>query len=780
MRKIKKPTRAIWVAMLLVMVAGFWGVSALGAQEVVPWERAEAIRAAGLEAQTALFRTEPDFVAITDLVGEMGAIYEESLGGEIRAVAPDLDDQIRQSLAEATTAVSNNDSPALALARGQIWTRILHGSYLVTLDALERGEVEKAASWLRLREYRRSTIVNLVSSPADAAMRQVLRETITPADAALIVDSDLRDTTFFRLREAITELEEATESQFQTRAAEWVGKLEGYYALLAEDFVTKQGVDANREVREILGTLNQAAVRGDWPSLTAEATDLRRALSAYQPIAFSEDQLAERAQLLYLYTDLIWIEYRDAVRDGEISIDIEYRETITFRQQAVAIYEELRPTMAANDSSAAARLDEIYAELDEIITVIGPKADVEALVVEATGLIESGLAVDPTANDVGASLVVIDELLTQVSTAVAAGDYATAETQRIEAYAFFETGPEVKLANQAPRLAREIEGIFWEGSGNEEGLAAMIRQEVAQEVIEARIATLRAKLTEVEPFLDVENNRTVTILNGAAIILREGLEAVLIIGAIVGFMRANAEAKQYIWWVVIGVASAIVLSVALWWASNTFLVISFSNRELIEGITALVAVAVLFYVTNWLFQKVYVRDWMAFVKEQVGHALTTGSAFGLAFLGFTVVFREGLETVLFYQTLLFDSDPQDVLIGFLIGSVIIAIAAYLILQMSVRLPLKPFFNVTTVLLLIMAFNFVGKGFRGLQEAGVVNATWLSWVPENLFLIEVFGIYPTVETSLAQLVFVLLVVGTFSWSLIRANQQKKDDQRVAVS
>ncbi|MEM8859221.1 MAG: FTR1 family protein [Chloroflexota bacterium] len=758
---------ALMLILLLMPLSIAW------AQSTAPWERAEAIRSAGVDAQRELFRPEPDTELIAGAYENMESIYVEDLSADYKAAAPEIDTKIMESLTDAKAAAADQDGVAFSLARGEIWSNLLHGSYLITLNALENDDAQKASEWLRLREYRRSTIVNVVTSPADAAMQQVLRGGITAADAALIVDSDLRDTTFFRLREAISELEDASASEFQTRAAEWAGKLDGYFGLLESDFVAKQGSVAANDIRQLLLDTNNAAIGADWSAINQNAEALRQGFSNYQPVAFTEDQLGERSQLLYLYTELIWIEYRDAVRNGEISIDIEYQETITFRNQAVAVYEELRPILAANDPEGAVRLAEIYAEIEAIVEVIGPRPDVEVLVAEATGLIETGLSVDPNANDAGAAMFVIEELLTQVSASVAAGNYEMAENQRVEAYAFFETGPEVKLANQAPRLAREIEGIFWEGTGGEEGLAAMIRNEEPLEVIDARLVTLRGKLAEAEPFLAAENAYSIAFISSIAIIIREGLEAVLIIGAILGFMRMSEETKKYVWWVVTGVVAAIALSFGIWWASTTFLPISFSNRELLEGITALVAVAVLFYVTNWLFQKAYVGDWMSFVKEQVGNALTSGSAFGLAFLGFTVVFREGFETVLFYQTLLFDSDPQAVLYGFLIGSGVIAVVAFLILRMSVRLPLKPFFNVTTVLLLVMAFNFVGKGFRGLQEAGVVNATWLSWIPENLVLIEVFGIYPTVETTTAQFAFVLLVIITFGWSLIQSNQQKKE-------
>jgi high-affinity iron transporter len=212
------------------------------------------------------------------------------------------------------------------------------------------------------------------------------------------------------------------------------------------------------------------------------------------------------------------------------------------------------------------------------------------------------------------------------------------------------------------------------------------------------------------------------------------------------------------------------LSVLLWWAAQSLITVTVAQREVIEGVSSLLAVVVLFYVTNWLFEKVYVVDWIAYVKEQVGKALNSGSALALAGLGFTVVFREGFETVLFYQALAFDAQASSIWLGFIIGAVIIFAIAYAILKLSKRLPLKPFFAVTGLLLMFLAFNLTGAGVRGLQEAGLVSAHLLAWIPENLILMELFGVYPTLETTLAQILFLLLLIATFSYSVWRKKKK----------
>src|SRR5262245_52678068 len=162
-----------------------------------------------------------------------------------------------------------------------------------------------------------------------------------------------------------------------------------------------------------------------------------------------------------------------------------------------------------------------------------------------------------------------------------------------------------------------------------------------------------------------------TGLNSAIIILREGLEAVLVIAVITSYLKTTKRDPKLARMVYFGVGAAILLSIVLWILSVTLLTVTDEHREILEGVTSLLAVGVLFYVTNWLFHKAYVVDWMSFIKQETGKALATGSVIGLITLGFTVVFREGFETVLFYQTLLFSADPTPVWVGFLIGAAIL-------------------------------------------------------------------------------------------------------------
>jgi high-affinity iron transporter len=199
-------------------------------------------------------------------------------------------------------------------------------------------------------------------------------------------------------------------------------------------------------------------------------------------------------------------------------------------------------------------------------------------------------------------------------------------------------------------------------------------------------------------------------------------------------------------------ATAVVLATALRALPAT--------REVIEGATMLVAVAVLFSVSYWLISKVEAAKWQKFIREKVDAALQHGGGTALSLVAFLAVYREGAETALFYQALL--NEGTDVLLpiiaGVVAGGAALAVIFTLFWKYGIRIPLRPFFAVTSVLLYYMAFVFMGKGMRELQEGGVVSITVLPGWPH----LDAMGIFPSVETLLAQLLLLML----FAFALLK--------------
>ena len=763
------------------------GDTSVASTESAPvWQSGESIRAKLFDAQRLLFgaaRADDPASVYTEAsayVDDATQIYTTQLRPLITDASSPADTAIIAALADAQSALDRQDAAAFAAARGRVWTGLLWLSHDTVQAALLRDDVATAQAWLPLREYRQATKVTLVDSPAAQALVDLSRGDISSDEAAVVVGNDLRDTYTFRLRDALNELSSAAADGYATRAAEWAGQAAGYYAILQRDLADRLGQDEATALAAQLTELEAQNIAQAWPAVAASLNDVGGMLAAYQPVELSAEAVAERGRLLLLFLDLTDTEYQNAVRDGVITIPVEYQEATTFMAQSRSVFDELRPIMTARDAAATQQLDALLTDASTTIAALGPRDSAGESLQASIALVQMTLQVERSSGDAAAIFTVIDTLLDSITTSVADGRYDEAERSRIEAYGLLETGPEQRLSNRAPNLSRELEGLFWEGTGGRAGLYTLISQQADAPTMTAAVDHLHSRLNQAESFLGEGVTAPIAAVNSAVIIIREGLEAVLIIGAILAYMFKTGAPRRFVLWVVAGIVAAIALSVVTWVAAQTILIISPAQRELIGGVTSLVAVGVLFYVTNWLFHKVYVVDWMTYVREQADRALNDGRAVGLAALGFTVVFREGLETVLFYQALLIDAEATPVLLGFVVGLVIILAIAWVMLRLSRRIPIRPLFTVTTVLLLMLAFSFTGAGVRELQEASVFSTTLLPWFPENLLLMQFLGLYPTVETLLAQGLFCLLIVLTFTYSRWLGTRDAKPSRRLSTT
>jgi len=245
------------------------------------------------------------------------------------------------------------------------------------------------------------------------------------------------------------------------------------------------------------------------------------------------------------------------------------------------------------------------------------------------------------------------------------------------------------------------------------------------------------------------------------IILREGFEAILVIGAVAAFLikTGHRERLRSLW---VGGALAVLASAVTAVILSTMLSAVPASREIIEGGTMLVAVAVLFSVSYWLISKVEAAKWQQFIREKVTNALQHGGGKALALVAFLAVYREGAETALFYQALFREggSVALPLGLGIVVGFVALVVVFTLFYKFGVKIPLRPFFTVTSALLYYMAFVFAGQGIKELQEGNAMSVTRLPGFPT----VQAMGIYPTLETMLAQLVlvaaFIFAIVKTF--------------------
>ncbi len=239
------------------------------------------------------------------------------------------------------------------------------------------------------------------------------------------------------------------------------------------------------------------------------------------------------------------------------------------------------------------------------------------------------------------------------------------------------------------------------------------------------------------------------------ILLREGLEALLVVAALAAFLL-KTNRKDGMRYLHAGWVGALCLGFLTWLASVTLINISGASREITEGVAALLAAAVLLYVGFWLHDKTHAAQWKRFIDDRVKQALSSGTLWGIAGLSFIAVYREVFETILFYQALWMQVDTAGesmVLSGFGVGVFLLAILGWLVIKYSVKLPLRQFFSLSGLLMFVLAIIFAGKGVAALQEAGYIPVS-----PVNFPRIDLLGIYPNLQGLLLQAA--LLVLGLY--------------------
>lgn len=315
----------------------------------------------------------------------------------------------------------------------------------------------------------------------------------------------------------------------------------------------------------------------------------------------------------------------------------------------------------------------------------------------------------------------------------------------------------------------------------ESGFSLVISQSMRgenKEVVEKSWSDLKTKLDYAVQHYSSGEEQSFwgKVMQSFVILFREGVEAMLVVAALVAYLRRSGypDKVKVIWQ---GVVLALAASVGAAWLFNSLVEASGADQEAMEGLTMLLAAAVLIYVSYWLTAKRDADRWQAFIREKMDQAISRGSMFALGFVAFLAVFREGAETILFYQALLAGSNGPltSVWVGMALAAVAL-VAVYLVVRLaSIRLPIALFFGGTAILLYVMAFVFTGNGILELQVAGMVDTTSLEGWP----MISWLGIFPTVETTAAQfLVLALLPVG-WIWLKKRPTGPVKAGRAVAA-
>lgn len=266
-----------------------------------------------------------------------------------------------------------------------------------------------------------------------------------------------------------------------------------------------------------------------------------------------------------------------------------------------------------------------------------------------------------------------------------------------------------------------------------------IKNELPIEDVKAQYVALKDMLTGVQTALPTtEFSNPAVFLSALIILLREGLESILLVGMLI-VMLVKAEKKDLLPAVHIGWVLALVAGGLTWWASHTLISISGAAREITEGVTALVAAAMLLYIGVWIHRHQLAHDWRTYLQKTLAKHLTNEARWGLGVLSFLAVYREMFETVLFYEALGLQVGPegvQMVWLGIVVALAMLLVIVFMMARYGLRLPLQAFFRISAWLIFLFAIVFIGQGIHGLEEAGKVPV-WPVPVPT----VTLFGIYP---------------------------------------
>jgi high-affinity iron transporter len=351
-------------------------------------------------------------------------------------------------------------------------------------------------------------------------------------------------------------------------------------------------------------------------------------------------------------------------------------------------------------------------------------------------------------------LLIARNLLGEAAAIYSQGDKEQAYQKAIEAYLDgFEMAEPALFAKDAS-FGRSLESQFTNFRNS-------VRQGVSAEEIQRQRAAIDAGLEKATHMLTETSDFSgyYAFVNSALIILREGLEAALILAAIIAMLKVMG-ATHAVRYIHLGWILALGAGVATWLAAQTILTFSGQHRESMEGFISLFAAAALFYVGYWLHTRSEAKRWHAFIHDRVQNVLSSKSIFGLVGISFFAVYREAFEVVLFYQALWLQNENSHgvILAGFGVGVIAVLAATLAIFKLGMRMPLRYFFGVTGTLLYILAFIFAGTGINQLQAAGWIPATPLSFPPA----VPLLGIYPTMETLAAQALLLCAFIAGSVW------------------
>lgn len=290
-------------------------------------------------------------------------------------------------------------------------------------------------------------------------------------------------------------------------------------------------------------------------------------------------------------------------------------------------------------------------------------------------------------------------------------------------------------------------------------VSELTRENVKAEAVSEKIEFLKQQINFIQ------QDTAYSFWDSALILLREGLEALLIISALIAFLKKAGQQhmQHYVYGGAaagIGVSIIAAILMSTWFQSGTI----DASREVMEGYIGLLAAAMMLGVGVWLHSKSTVTAWNQYISKQMHHALSTKSVWAMALLSFLTVFREGAETVVFYMGIAPKMSTADFSLGIVVALVILVGAAFFFAKASKKLPMHLFFGVATVFIYLLAFKIIGASIHTLQLTNVLPTHIIA----NLPVINIIGFYPSLETLSAQFILLVLIAATIIYKKRHTN------------
>ncbi|VDR26780.1 Ferrous iron uptake protein [Raoultella terrigena] len=534
------------------------------------------------------------------------------------------------------------------------------------------------------------------------------------------------------------------------------------------------------EMESTFGDIRRMIAEGKpLDAVQARIDGLKQALREVEPVLDGGHRLVAEEQHTALSRDDIAAQWQESFRtiDDRLAQAVsEYqagRYSLASQQVQQAHYQgfknsEMEIAVRQNRSAKdAAAINQQFTALialtaqpgrlnDVSYQVTALLQDLEDLLPGLPGTRDDGPQVNPAASDASAPNADWASVAAGINQSM---DAALARYQRGEAEGaiqdiqdsyfdrFEASGMENKIGSRDAAFKTTLEAYFTR-------MVSLMKAGQPQEKLTEQAAALAQDLQKAVALLgEGEETHWSLLLYSLMIIVREGLEALLIVAAIVAYLIKN-DHREKLPLIRQSVVVALVASVVTAFIFQLLFTNSGASRELLEGITMLIAVVMLFFMSYWLLSKVEARHWKAWLEGKLSHSLSRGSLVGLWLTSFLAVYREGAETVLFYAALIGDAQGVGGHLaiggGFIIGCVVLLVAWLVMRYSVVRLPLKPFFMFTGGFMYLMAFVFAGKGVLELVEGKLFQPTLVGGIPEIGWL----GVYPYVETLVPQAILLI--------------------------